>query len=79
MADRILITGAAGTLGRATIPRLVEAGYDVLAGDVRTIDGVPRGVVTIDLDVRDGAARQGGHAWSRRRPARGGVARDPPP
>ena len=56
VADRILVTGAAGTLGRVTIPRLVEAGYDVLAGDVRTIDDVPRGVATIDLDVRDGAA-----------------------
>ena len=56
MAERILITGAAGTLGRATIPALVEAGYDVLAGDIRPIDAGPRGVTAIQLDVRDGVA-----------------------
>lgn len=34
-AVRILITGAAGTLGSVAIPRLVDRGHDVLALDVR--------------------------------------------
>lgn len=52
MADRILVTGAAGTLGRAVLPRLLAAGYQALASDVRPIDA-PAGVETLELDVRD--------------------------
>ena len=31
---RILVTGAHGKVGRALVPRLVEAGHDVRASDL---------------------------------------------
>src|SRR4051812_8001104 len=53
MPDLVLVTGAAGTLGRAAIPALHEAGFRIRAADVRTMDWASDGVETIDLDVRD--------------------------
>ena len=58
MVDRILVTGAAGTLGRAVVPALLQAGFDVRAGDVRPISGVPQAVETVALDVRDARSVQ---------------------
>lgn len=55
--SRILVTGAAGTLGRALLPRLVAAGYDVRASDVAATHG-PSGVESMVLDVRDRDAVQ---------------------
>jgi len=55
VSDLILVTGAAGTLGRAVIPALLGAGFAVRAGDVRPIE-VPAGVESIELDVRDASA-----------------------
>jgi UDP-glucose 4-epimerase len=56
MPELVLITGAAGTLGRAVIPALLESGFAVRAGDVRPVDDAPSGVETVELDVRDAAA-----------------------
>lgn len=50
---RILITGAAGTLGRALLPRLAAAGHDVIALDLRAAGGQAR---WIEGDVLDAAA-----------------------
>jgi nucleoside-diphosphate-sugar epimerase len=50
---RIVITGAAGTLGSVTIPRLVERGHDVIGLDVRR--GSADCAWTI-ADVRDAEA-----------------------
>jgi UDP-glucose 4-epimerase len=49
---RILVTGAAGTLGRALLPRLAAAGHDPVALDVREGDPGARWIVG---DVRDAA------------------------
>lgn len=56
MSELILVTGAAGTLGRAVMPTLVAGGYRVRAGDVRPIVDAPPGVEVVALDVRDRAA-----------------------
>jgi nucleoside-diphosphate-sugar epimerase len=53
VADLVLVTGAAGTLGRAVMPALLQAGYGVRAGDLRAIEGAPDGVDLVDLDLRD--------------------------
>jgi UDP-glucose 4-epimerase len=45
---RILITGAGGTLGRALIPRLAEAGHELVLFDVRPIDS-PHEMVVGDI------------------------------
>jgi len=58
MADLILVTGAAGTLARAVVPALLQAGFDVRAGDVRPISGAPQAVDTVALDVRDAGSVQ---------------------
>jgi UDP-glucose 4-epimerase len=50
---RVLITGAGGNLGRATIPSLVEAGHEPVAFDFRAID---TSVPSIVGDVRDAEA-----------------------
>lgn len=55
VADRILVTGAAGTLGQAVLPRLLASGYQVIASDVRSV-AAPEGVEAVVLDVRDGDA-----------------------
>lgn len=48
---QVLVTGATGFIGRQLVPRLVEAGHDVLAGTRRPddYDGPGRGV-HLDLD-----------------------------
>lgn len=50
---RILITGAAGTLGRALLPRLAAAGHVVIALDLRAADSQAQ---WIEGDVRDATA-----------------------
>ncbi len=55
MPERILVTGAAGTLGRAIAPALIEAGHQVRLLDVRPIEDAPAGVETIVGDVREPA------------------------
>jgi len=56
MPGLILVTGAAGTLGRAVVPALIAAGFEVRAGDVRPVDGLTSGAEVIELDIRDRAA-----------------------
>ena len=53
MGDLVLVTGAAGTLGQAVIPALIDGGFDVRAGDVRPVVGAPSQAVAVELDVRD--------------------------
>lgn len=50
---RILITGAAGTLGRVLLPRLAAAGHAVIALDLLAADGQAQ---WIEGDVRDATA-----------------------
>lgn len=50
---RILVTGAAGTLGQALMPRLAAAGHGVVGLDLQAADGEARWV---EGDVRDAAA-----------------------
>ena len=50
---RVLVTGAAGTLGTALLPRLAAAGHDPIALDVRGGSADARWVVA---DLRDAAA-----------------------
>ena len=52
---RILVTGAAGTLGQAVVPALGAAGFRVRAGDIQPV-GSHDAVESIQLDVRDAAA-----------------------
>ncbi len=56
MSDLILVTGAAGTLGRAVLPTLLNAGFSVRAGDVRPVADAPAAVEAIRLGVRDAEA-----------------------
>ncbi|HXG40807.1 MAG TPA: NAD(P)-dependent oxidoreductase, partial [Candidatus Limnocylindrales bacterium] len=64
--SRILVTGGAGTLGRAVAPLLVARGLAVRAIDVQPIDDPPAGVEVVRCDIRDRAAvervTQGGDA-----------------
>ncbi len=53
MTDLILVTGGAGTLGRAIAPALREAGFGVRLLDIVPIDGAPAGVEAVVGDVRD--------------------------
>lgn len=53
MPDLILVTGAAGTLGRAVAPALIEAGYLVRLLDIRPVDNVPAGTEMIVGDLRE--------------------------
>ena len=52
MSDLILITGGAGTLGRAISPSLVGAGYGVRLLDVRPVEDVPAGAEAVVGDLR---------------------------
>lgn len=57
---KIVVTGAAGALGRAVTARLLEAGWDVVAIDLVTAADMPAGAAAvgdIDLTDADGAAR----------------------
>lgn len=53
----VLITGAAGGIGRLTVERFAAAGWTVFASD-RALDGLPRGerIVPIVLDVTSDAS-----------------------
>jgi NAD(P)-dependent dehydrogenase (short-subunit alcohol dehydrogenase family) len=56
---RVLITGAARAIGRATVEVLAERGHDVVATarDVALLEGLPAALV-LPLDVRDTASVQ---------------------
>jgi uncharacterized protein YbjT (DUF2867 family) len=51
----VLVTGGTGTLGRATVPLLLDAGHDVRVLSRRTSPRVPEGVRACAGDVRTGA------------------------
>jgi UDP-glucose 4-epimerase len=52
MSDLILVTGGAGTLGRALVPALGDAGFRVRLLDLRSIDDLPAGVDMVVGDLR---------------------------
>lgn len=56
---RVLITGAARAIGRATVEVLAERGHEVVATarDVELLEGLPAALV-LPLDVRDDASVQ---------------------
>lgn len=56
MSDLVLVTGGAGTLGRAVAEPLLERGFRVRSVDIRPIDGLPPDVETSLVDLRDSAA-----------------------
>jgi UDP-glucose 4-epimerase len=55
MSDLILVTGGAGTLGRAISPSLIGAGYGVRLLDIRPVEDVPAGVEAVVGDLREAA------------------------
>jgi UDP-glucose 4-epimerase len=56
MADLVLVTGGAGTLGGALVGPLLERGYRVRSVDIRPVTGLPADVETAVVDLRDPAA-----------------------
>ena len=52
MSDTVLVTGAAGSIGRIAVRRLVRAGRRVIAVDRRPIEYLPAGASAEQLDVR---------------------------
>ncbi|WP_233559051.1 NAD-dependent epimerase/dehydratase family protein [Micromonospora radicis] len=50
---RVLVTGAGGRLGQATVPRLVDAGFEVRATSRRARTG--SGVQWVVADLASGA------------------------
>src|SRR4051794_17722487 len=50
----VLVTGGTGTLGRAVVPALLEAGHEVRVLSRRERPPVPPGAVTLRGDVRTG-------------------------
>lgn len=55
---RVLVTGAAGAVGRVLLEELTDAGAETLATDVRRAEGMPTGVAFQTLDVRGGDAER---------------------
>lgn len=53
MSNRTLLTGATGTLGRALLPRLLDAGDDVRAASRSPPDGTTGETEWVALDVTD--------------------------
>lgn len=52
--ERVLVTGASGKLGSATVRHMVEAGYAVVAIDrARPREPHPEGVTTVEIDLLD--------------------------
>lgn len=56
MADLVLVTGGAGTLGRALAQPLLDRGFRVRSVDIRPIEGLTPDVETRVVDLRDRAA-----------------------
>lgn len=52
MAQRVLVTGAGGYIGRPVTSRLLDEGYDVIAVD-RRIDGIDQRAQILDEDIFD--------------------------
>ena len=50
----VLVTGAAGGMGKSAVKLLREKGYTVFALDRKPMDDPPEGVVTLTADVTDG-------------------------
>ena len=50
----VLVTGAAGGMGKSAVMLLREKGYTVFALDRKPMDNPPEGVVTLTADVTDG-------------------------
>jgi 3-oxoacyl-[acyl-carrier protein] reductase len=61
---RVIVTGAAGGIGRAIVAALVESGCAVAACDApgAPVDGVAEAAATMSFDVRDRAAVEEGVA-----------------
>ena len=56
MDDLVLVTGGAGTLGRAVTQPLLDRGFRVRSIDIRPMEGLPSAVETSVVDLRDSAA-----------------------
>ncbi len=50
--SRVLITGAAGAVGRALVDELAAGDHDVIATDLHAPDPLPEGIRFVPLDVR---------------------------
>jgi len=63
-ARRVIVTGAAGGIGRAIVAALAHVGCAVAACDAvgAGVDGVPDATTNLEFDVRDRAAVQAGVA-----------------
>ena len=48
----IVVTGAGGGMGSATVSRLIDGGYRVIAFDKIT-DGIPEGAIAVSVDLTD--------------------------
>ena len=56
MSQRVaVVTGVRGGIGRATVARLVDDGFDVLAHSREAVTGLPSGVVLVSGDLSDPA------------------------
>ena len=56
--SRVLVTGAAGSVGQLLLKELAAAGVETLATDVREPDAMPEGIGFETLDVRGGDAER---------------------